>query len=279
MDSFSLGSDMNNEQSIVKKTESALNDLLDLWRRRKPVCIIVVAVIVLPAGLTLYQQFVAVPKLKDQVSTLKTEKHEAEQKRDKAELQLAPFLAVAERRFPDTPSDQRLDLLLTRIDKAITDAIRYNLPPERTEGSSALFAAVKFFLDDLEPHGQDVHWHYRRLVVSATKGLATSVSPLLKAPTFQDSLRSVGVKVEIMSFAERKKRKAPWPHTGQVLAASNGPILGVGSEADLHYILYPNLNLWIDERVLRALERVHFDFKKMYTEVVRDAINATQSNR
>ncbi len=273
-----LCEDMNIEQSPVKKFESALDDFLDLWRRRKIVCCIVLVVIVLPTLYTTYQQLVAVPKLKDQVSILKTEKSEAEKERDKAELQLAPFLAVADSRFPDTPSDQRLDLLLNRIDKAITDAFRYNLPPEKTEGSAALFAAVKFFLDDLEPHGQDVRWHYRRLVVSATKGLSTSVIPLLKAHRFQDFLKSVGVKVETMSFAERKKRKAPWPSTGQVLAACNGPCLGAGSASDLHYVLYPNLELWIDERVLRALERVHFDLKKMYTEIVRDAINATQSN-
>ena len=76
---------MNEEQSIIKKTESALDDLLDLWHRRKLVCIIVLAVIVLPAGFTLYQQFVAVPKLKDQIATLETQKREAEEKHDKAE--------------------------------------------------------------------------------------------------------------------------------------------------------------------------------------------------
>ena len=269
---------MNIEQSPVKKLESALDDLLDLWRRRKIVCCIVLAVIVLPTLFTIYQQIVALPKLKDKVSTLESEKSNAEKERDKAELQLAPFLAVAESRFPDTPADKRLDLLLNRIDKAITDAFRYNLPPEKTEESAAFFATVKFFLDDIEAHGHDVRWHYRRLVISATKGLSTSVIPLLKARKFQDFLESVGVKIETMSFEERKKRNAPWPHTGQVLAACNGPCLGAGSASDLHYVLYPNLELWIDQRVLRALEQVHFDFKKMYTEIVRDAINATKSN-
>lgn len=112
---------MNKEQSIVKKTESALDDFLDLWRRRKLVCIIVLLVISLPTSFTLYQQLVAVPKLKDQVSTLQTAKDEAERECDKAELQLAPFLAAADRRFPDSPADKRLDLLLSRLDKAITD--------------------------------------------------------------------------------------------------------------------------------------------------------------
>jgi hypothetical protein len=112
---------MNEKQSIVKKTESALDDLLDLWRRRKIACIIVLLVIILPAGFTLYQQFVAVPKLEDQVSALQTAGDEAKRERDKAELKLAPFLAAADRRFPDSPADKRLDLLLSRLDKAITD--------------------------------------------------------------------------------------------------------------------------------------------------------------
>ena len=125
---------MNEEQSIVKKTESALDDLLDLWRRRKLVCVIVLIVIILPAGFTLYQQLVAVPKMKDQITALQTAKREAEQKRDKAELQLAPFLAAAERRFPDTPADKRLDLLLARLDKAITDvqSAARKVSPERS---------------------------------------------------------------------------------------------------------------------------------------------------
>ena len=270
---------MNIEQSPVKKIESSYDDLVDLWRRRKKVCLIVIAVIILPGLFYGYVQFVALPDLKVKVSTLETEKSKAEKERDKAELQLAPFLAVADSRFPDTPAEKRLDLLLNRIDKAITDAFRYNLPPEKTEGSAALFAAVKFFLDDLESHGgQDARWHYRRLVISATNGLSTSVIPLLKARRFQDFLESVGVKVETMSIEERKQRKAPWPRTGQVLASCGGQCFGAGSASDLHYVLYPNLELWIDERVLRGLERVHFDFKKMYTEIVRDAINATKSN-
>ncbi len=82
-----------------------------------------------------------------------------------------------------------------------------------------------------------------------------------------------------MTHSERKKRKAPWPNTGQVLASSGGPMFGPGSANDLHYGLYPNLELWIDKRVLRALEKVHFDFKKEYTQIVRDAINATHDSK
>ena len=112
---------MNKEPSIVKKTESALDDLHDLWRRRKPMCLIVLTVIVLPTGFTLYQQFVAVPALKSKVGALQEAKSEAEQQRDKAEIQLAPFLATANARFPDAPPDKRLDLLLGRIEQAVSD--------------------------------------------------------------------------------------------------------------------------------------------------------------
>lgn len=112
---------MNEQHSIVKKTESALDDLLDLWRRRKFVCIIVLVVIILPAGFTLYQQLVAVPKLKTQISGLESGKQKAERERDKAELQLAPFLATAKARFPDAPPEKRLELLLNRMEQAVSE--------------------------------------------------------------------------------------------------------------------------------------------------------------
>jgi len=112
---------MNEEQSIVKKTESALDDLLDLWHRRKLVCVIVLVVIILPGGFTLYQQLVTVPKLKTQISTLKSGKQKAERERDKAELQLAPFLATAKASFPDAPPDKRLELLLNRMEQAVSE--------------------------------------------------------------------------------------------------------------------------------------------------------------
>ncbi|MDQ3256711.1 MAG: hypothetical protein M3R15_22940 [Acidobacteriota bacterium] len=148
-------------------------------------------------------------------------------------------------------------------------------PPKKTEGSAALFAAVKFFLDDIEPHGDGIRWHYRRLV-SSRGGFAASVIPLSKSASFKDFLKRAGVSIEVMSFEERKARPHPGPHTGQVLAASNGPILGNGSDPNLHYVLYPNLQLWIDDRVLRELETVHFDFKRTYTEAARDAVSASR---
>jgi hypothetical protein len=263
------------EQSPVKKLESALDDLHDLWHRRKIVCCIVLAVIVLPISFTSYQQLVAVPRLKNQITSLDAEKGKVEKERDKAELKLAPFLAAAERSFPNTPSEKSLDLLLERIDKAITEAFRYDLPPEKMEGSAALFAAVKFLLDDIDKPPYDLKWHCHRLVVSATKGLSTSVIPLLRSRSFKDFLISAGVNIEVMSFAERQKRMPPLPHTGLVLANSHK-----GNAApDNHYVLFPNLDLSIGKEMLRDMERVHFDFRRLYTEIVRDAVNANRSNK
>lgn len=69
-------------------------------------------------------------KLADSQSALADVKAE----RDKYQTQLAPFLAVAERRFPDEPTDKRLELLLTKLDKAISDvqSAALKVSPERT---------------------------------------------------------------------------------------------------------------------------------------------------
>ena len=124
---------MNNEQSIVKKTESALDDMLDLWHRRKLVSIFVLCIIIVPVCFASYQQIIAVPKLKSQINKLETQKSDAEKKRDKAELQLAPFLAAADRRFPESPANERLYLLISKLDKAINDVQRAarEVSPER----------------------------------------------------------------------------------------------------------------------------------------------------
>jgi len=176
-------------------------------------------------------------------------------------------------------ADNGREMLLSKLDKLFTDAVRYNLPPEKMEGSAAMFTAVKFFLDDIEESPHKMRWHYHRLVVSATKGLSTSIIPLLNARKFEDFLKSSGVKVSVMTLDERKKKNHPWPSTGLVLASSGGPIFGQGSDPNLHYVLYPNLELWIDKRVLRELEAVHFEFRRMYTEVVRDTVGASQLKR
>ncbi len=110
-------------QSIVKKTESAFDDIADLWRRRKVLCIFVIFVLVGPSLLSAFM----IPHLKSKLE-------KAEGAKDKAEIQLAPFLAVANQRFPDTTPDKRLELLLKRLDQAIISIqdVARKVSPERS---------------------------------------------------------------------------------------------------------------------------------------------------
>lgn len=71
--------------------------------------------------------------LKTQVSELKEENSDLKRERDKFETQLSPFLAAADQKFPDAPPDQRLDLLIKKMDEVIStvqDAAR-KISPER----------------------------------------------------------------------------------------------------------------------------------------------------
>lgn len=72
--------------------------------------------------------------LKQELGTTRATLDDTKHERDKFQLQLAPFLAAAERRFPDTPADKRLDLLLVKLDQAITDvqSAARKVSPERT---------------------------------------------------------------------------------------------------------------------------------------------------
>lgn len=139
---------MASNPSLVKKIESAIDDIADLWQRHKVKCIIVIAIIVIPVGLNFYFGYVKVPKLKADISkkkeTIEQKQEEiralekslksVEKERDKAEIQLAPFLAVANQTFPNTPPDKRLEMLLIRLEQAISniqDAAR-SISPERS---------------------------------------------------------------------------------------------------------------------------------------------------
>ena len=57
--------------------------------------------------------------------------------RDKYQTQLAPFLAIAERSFPGESTNKRLELLLTKLDKAINDvqSAARKVSPKRTLGA------------------------------------------------------------------------------------------------------------------------------------------------
>ncbi len=111
---------MSAEKSIIGKTETALDDIIDLWKRRKPVCVLVLIVVFLPTAFTLYQQAIAVPRLKSKATALDTEMQKAERERDKAQIRLAPFLAAANQSFSNAPPDKRLDLLFIKMDDMLT---------------------------------------------------------------------------------------------------------------------------------------------------------------
>jgi hypothetical protein len=175
---------------------------------------------------------------------------------------------------------QKNDLIRKSLADLLAEVktIRYRLPPENTEESAGLLCAAKFFCEDLEEKG--AKWQYKRLVLRSTPNFAHAIRLLLMAPTFADFCKAAHIAIRVMTLEERRTIQAPAPHTGQVLAASNGPLLGRGSSPDLHYVLYPNLELWIDQRVLNALEDVHFKFKSAYTQEVRDTYQAvTDSTR
>ncbi|MBN1516710.1 hypothetical protein JXA32_09100 [Candidatus Sumerlaeota bacterium] len=132
---------MAEDKSFVRKTESEYDDWRDSWKRRKVlasfVIILVLIIFVLPAFYAAYQGYFTIPNiekkhqneikdLKQVISDLKKDKENlenslksTENERDKAELKLAPFLAVADKTFPQTPADQRLELLVEDLNDAI----------------------------------------------------------------------------------------------------------------------------------------------------------------
>src|SRR3990170_4373804 len=109
---------MRDEASIVRKTESAIDDLADLWRRRKLVCLVVLVVIVVPVGFGLYQEFIAIPRLQNDVEAKKAEIEDLKGERDKFEIELSSFQAAADKAFPDQKKEERMDLLLTAFQQA-----------------------------------------------------------------------------------------------------------------------------------------------------------------
>ena len=146
---------MGADPSIVRKTESAIDDIIDLWRRRKLICIIVILVVVVPIAFGVYKQFVTVPNLTSEISQkqrkideLRSSLQKTEHERDKAQIQLAPFLAAAERTFPNNPPDKSLELLLVKLEQAIgsvKDAAR-RISPERVldiQAKNALVSSLK----------------------------------------------------------------------------------------------------------------------------------------
>jgi hypothetical protein len=228
---------MSGEPSIVRKTESAIDDLLDLWHRRKLVCVIVILFVAVPLAFGSYQQFVEVPKLKSEISLkqhqiedLQASIQKAEHERDKAQIQLAPFLAAAERTFPNIPPDQRLEFLLAKLEQAIgsvQDAAR-RISPERileTEVKNTLVSNLKA----VQPLDVEI-----TCVLGDTEGfaLASQIKSMFEAAGWKvngvnQAVFTAPIKHLILTFG-----KAPTPQLQHTLAPLFDS-LGYAREASL----------------------------------------------
>ena len=117
---------MINNQSIVKKIEIAIDDFLDLWKRSKLLFLFVIIFILALGAYFVIPKFIYMPKLKSElekkentIKELEVKISKVEHERDKAQTQLAPFLAVANKKFSESPQDKRLDLLLNRLEQTV----------------------------------------------------------------------------------------------------------------------------------------------------------------
>lgn len=115
---------MSEDESIVKKAESTWDDLRDLWRRRKPLCVVIALVLFAPALFSAYQQFIAVPRLNDELDRKRSEIksrdsqiNDLKRERDKLEVNLTTVQAAADRTFPDRKKEERLELLLSLLER------------------------------------------------------------------------------------------------------------------------------------------------------------------
>lgn len=115
---------MPEDVSIVKKAETVWDDLRDLWRRRKVLCIAIVLVLFAPTLFGAYQQFVAIPRLKAELDRQKSaiklrdsQIHDLKGERDKLDMKLTTVQAAADRTFPDRKEEERLGLLLSLLER------------------------------------------------------------------------------------------------------------------------------------------------------------------
>lgn len=109
------------ETSIVRRTETSVNDLFDLWKRRKAVCVIVFLVIVTPSAVLLWENFSNVPHLNAQIAALRADKQ-------LLETQLTPFRTVALERFGGTEAEalSKLALQLNDIQAELSALQNYS---------------------------------------------------------------------------------------------------------------------------------------------------------
>lgn len=163
---------------------------------------------------------------------------------------------------------QKSDIVQSSLRDLLSEvkAIRYALPPATAKETAAVLAVARFFCEMPEPGRSSAKYHYRRIAIQAAPNVETAVRRLALAPKFAQYLESLGTRIRLMEFDTSVATPAPQPHTGRLLAASNK---GHGAP---HYHLYPNLELRIDESMLRDLEGQHYQLKTLYTEMVRNSL-------
>jgi uncharacterized protein involved in exopolysaccharide biosynthesis len=111
------------DSNIISKGERNVDAFLDLWKRRRKICILVTLILICPDILGLISYFDKSAK----ITELKSKLAEVTADRDKKEQLLAPWQALAARTFASDPSEKRLDLLLEKVGQlqgAVDDAAK-----------------------------------------------------------------------------------------------------------------------------------------------------------
>lgn len=109
---------MSADKSFVGKVEQNVDDLNKVRKQKPWLFYLIVTGFVVFGGLYVFEKFWGIPKLKEDISAKKEEIAELKRDRDTKANQLAPFLAAANRNFSQAPEDQRLELLLRRLNEA-----------------------------------------------------------------------------------------------------------------------------------------------------------------
>jgi hypothetical protein len=112
---------MNTEQPLKSDSiEKEVGALKLLFKRQPVLCFLVVLWLV---STTVYAgyQIIQVHNLERENSDLQKKLEDTERERDAKASKLEPFLAEADLRFPDDPSDKRLELLLQRFEKTVIE--------------------------------------------------------------------------------------------------------------------------------------------------------------
>ncbi len=109
---------MSSGKSLVGKVEEVVDDLNKVHRRKPWLFYLIVAGLVGFAALYVFEKFWGIPGLKKQISVQKEEMNELKRDRDAKASQLAPFLALASKQFPNQTEPERLEKLLQQIEEA-----------------------------------------------------------------------------------------------------------------------------------------------------------------